>query len=142
MTALPAQRFSIPDRGVLAEGKWADIAVIDFDAVKDATFDNPDRLLLPGIFGRLRVAASGPYDALLVPDSAVVSDQANKLLMVVGEDDVVQPRPVTLGPLHERLRVIRQGIGPDDRVIVEGLLRARPGNPVTPQATTIGGEQQ
>lgn len=98
-----------------------------------ASFANPDGLLVPGIFGRLRVAATQSYPALLVPDEAVVSDQSAKLLMVVGEGDVVQSRVVELGPLHEGLRVIRSGIGAEDRVIVEGLLRARPGATVTPQ---------
>ena len=136
---------------LLDETEWVREGYLDFvDNVFDeatgtirvrATFDNPERLLLPGIFGRLRLAASRPYRALLVPDAAVVSDQSNKLLMVVGDDDVVQPRPVKLGALHDGMRVISDGLGPEDRVIVEGLLRARPGAKVTPQATTLGEQQ-
>ncbi len=130
------------------ETEWTRRGIIDFvdNVFEQATgtirvrarFANPDGLLVPGIFGRLRVAATEPYPALLVPDDAVVSDQSAKLLMVVGEDDVVQPRVVRLGPLYEGLRVIRSGIGADDRVIVDGLLRARPGGKVTPQEKTLG----
>jgi RND family efflux transporter MFP subunit len=99
-----------------------------------ASFSNPDGLLVPGIFGRLRLAASSEYEALLVPERAILSDQSHKMVMVVGADDVVEARRVEPGPLHAGMRVIRDGLHSGDRVIVDGLLRARPGAKVTPQS--------
>lgn len=107
-----------------------------------AEFPNSDGLLLPGIFGRLRLPVSAPYQALLVPDRAIVSDQANKLVMVVGKGNVVKPQPVTLGGIFDGLRVIKSGLAPNDEVIIDGLLRARPGAPVTPQETTLDASAQ
>lgn len=98
---------------------------------------NPDGFLRPGMFGDARVRWSAPYKAMLVPDTAIVTDAALRLVYVVGEDNVVQPRPVELGPLSGSLRVIRSGLGPEDRVVINGLLRARPGTPVTPQLAEI-----
>ena len=102
-----------------------------------AIFDNTDGLLVPGLFGTLRLAASEPYQAVLVPDAAVVSDQSSKLLMTVGADGKVTPKPVVLGGLQDGLRVVKSGVTADDMVIVEGLLMARPGATVTPQETTL-----
>ncbi len=102
-----------------------------------ATFDNPDGLLVPGLFARLRIAASPEYQALLVPDRAIFSDQAAKLVMVVDGEGVVRPRPVVLGPLSGALRVIREGLSGSERIIVDGLLRARPGSKVTPEIVEI-----
>ena len=102
-----------------------------------AVFKNPDLFLAPGVFGRLRLPGSAPYEALLLPDTAVVSDQSNKIVLIVNAENIVEPRVVTLGPLHEGLRVIRSGIGKDDRVIINGLQRARPGAPVVPQDGAI-----
>lgn len=93
--------------------------------------DNPDGLLRPGIFGRLRMAISEPYQALLIPDRALVSDQAAKVVMVVNSDGEVQARPVKPGMLlADEMRVIRDGIQKQDRIIIEGLLKARPGSSV------------
>ena len=72
-----------------------------------AIVDNKDQLLTPGIFGRLQLFG-GEYDALLIPDSAIVSDQARKIVFTVGDDNVVQAKPVTLGPLVDGLRVVRE----------------------------------
>lgn len=99
-------------------------------------------VLVPGLFGRVRVEASRPYEALLVPDEAVLSDQANKIIMTVvpSEEEgvsTVVPRLVTLGPLHRGMRVIRSGLEPDSRIIVAGLMRARPGATVTAVETTL-----
>lgn len=92
---------------------------------------NPDDLLRPGIFGRLRMAISEPYQALLIPDRALVSDQAAKVLMVVNSDGEVKARPVEQGMLlADEMRVIRDGIQKEDRIIIEGLLKARPGSSV------------
>ena len=97
--------------------------------------DNPDGLLRPGLFGRLRMAISEPYQALLIPDRALVSDQAAKVLMVVNSDGEVQATPVIPGMLlADDMRVIRDGIQKDDQIIIEGLLKARPGSSVKTEA--------
>jgi RND family efflux transporter MFP subunit len=98
-----------------------------------AQFSNPDGVLTPGMFARVRVAATAPYEALLVPDVAIGSEQARKFLLVVGPDDVVATKYVTLGQAVDNLRVIKTGIEANDRVVVNGLTRARAGQKVTPQ---------
>jgi RND family efflux transporter MFP subunit len=109
-----------------------------------AVFANPDFFLTPGQFGRLRIPGSGLYRAMLVPDSSIVADQSVKLVMTVGADGTVAPKPVQLGPIVDGLRVIRSGIEPTDQVVIDGLVRARPGGKVTPRpgeikpATTAG----
>jgi RND family efflux transporter MFP subunit len=102
-----------------------------------AVLTNAGSVFQPGMFGRLRLLGSGQYDGLLLPDEAVVSDQATKLVMVVGEDGTVSPHPVTLGPKVDGLRVIKTGIAATDKVIISGLTRARPGAKVTPQEGKI-----
>ena len=99
-----------------------------------AVIPNKDFSILPGQFGRVRLIGSSPYDALLLPDVAIASDQSRKIVFVVKDDDTVEVRPVTLGPLDEGLRVIREGLKPEDRVIIDGLQRARPGAKVAPHA--------
>jgi RND family efflux transporter MFP subunit len=99
-----------------------------------AVFANPNGVLTVGMFARVRVPASPPYEALLVPDAAIGTEQARRLVTVVNAENVVAPKYVTLGQvLPDGLRVIKDGLGPDDRVIVNGQLRARPGQKVTPQ---------
>jgi len=98
-----------------------------------AIVDNRDLSILPGQFARVRVIASGAYEALMIPDAAVANDQSRKIVMVVKPDDTVEARPVTLGPLDDGLRVIKDGLKPDDRVIVDGLQRARVGAKVAPK---------
>lgn len=98
-----------------------------------ATFPNPDHVLLPGMFARLRLYGAGEHDALLVPDAAIVTDQALKLVMIVGDDNIVRAQPVEPGTLIDGLRLIRSGLSADDRVVIKGLLRARPGQAVTPE---------
>jgi multidrug efflux system membrane fusion protein len=99
-----------------------------------AVIPNKDLSILPGQFGRIRLIASAPYEALLVPDTAIATDQARKIVFVVKDDDTVEAKPVTLGPLEEGLRVIREGLTPEDRVVVDGLQRVRVGAKVTPHA--------
>ncbi|MET0630891.1 MAG: efflux RND transporter periplasmic adaptor subunit [Xanthobacteraceae bacterium] len=98
-----------------------------------AEFANADGLFTPGMFARVQVPGSAPYEALLVPDSAIGTEQARKFVLVVGPDNVATLRYVTLGDLVGQLRVIKSGLAPDDRIIVAGLMRARPGAKVTPQ---------
>lgn len=98
-----------------------------------AIFTNKDTLFTPGVFARLALLG-GDYDALLVPDVAVVSDQARKIVFTVGEDNVVKPAPVTLGPIYEGLRVVRTGLKADDKIVIDGIANpaVRPGAKVTP----------
>jgi multidrug efflux system membrane fusion protein len=99
-----------------------------------AVFQNPNGVLTPGMFGRVRVPGSPPYQALLVPDAAIGSEQTRKYVLVVGPDNKVAERFVTLGQLtSDNLRVIKSGLKPDDRIIVEGLMRTRSGQKVNPQ---------
>ncbi|WP_312015176.1 efflux RND transporter periplasmic adaptor subunit [Bradyrhizobium lablabi] len=98
-----------------------------------AIIPNKDLSILPGQFGRVRLIGSAPYEALLIPDTAVATDQSRKIVFVVKDDNTVEAKSVTLGPLDEGLRVIREGIKAEDRVIVDGLQRARVGAKVTPQ---------
>lgn len=107
-----------------------------------AQFDNPDGLLIPGLFGTLRMASSAPYQALLVPDRAVVSDQNHKLLMTVDAEGKVVPKVVELAGMQDGLRVVRSGLEAGDLVIIDGLLMARPGATVTPQETTLTAQDQ
>lgn len=102
-----------------------------------AVVPNPDGFLTPGLFGHMRLLGSGSYDGMLVPDSALVTDQTRRVVLVVGPDGTVAAKPVNLGPLVEGLRVIREGIARSDRVIIEGVQRARPGMKVTAKPGTI-----
>jgi RND family efflux transporter MFP subunit len=98
---------------------------------------NPDRVLLPGFYVRVRVPIDTQQDALLVPDVALGSDQAGRYLLVVNSDNVVEQRKVQTGPAEGELRVIENGLKPDDRVVTAGLLRAIPGQKVDPQLQKI-----
>lgn len=102
-----------------------------------ATLANPNNFIAPGSFGRIRMPASKPFEALLVPDSAVVTDQNRKLVMTVSADGTVVPKPVVPGPLVDNLRAIRSGITAEDQVVINGLMRSRPGSKVTPQPGKI-----
>lgn len=102
-----------------------------------AVFENPDTFLQSGLFGQVRIIGSGRYNAVLVPDEAIVSDQSSKLVMIVGEDNVIAPRQVTLGPIVDGLRVVKAGLTGDETIVVNGLQRARPGSPVTPKRVEI-----
>jgi RND family efflux transporter MFP subunit len=108
-----------------------------------AVIPNKDFSILPGQFGRVRLIGSSPYEALLLPDSAIATDQSRKIVFVVKDDDTVEAKPVILGPLDDGLRVIREGLKAEDRVIVDGLQRARVGAKVSPHtaaAAPAGGK--
>jgi multidrug efflux system membrane fusion protein len=98
-----------------------------------AQVSNAKGLFTPGMFARVRVPASLPYDALLVPDAAIASEQVRKFVMVVNAENTATQKYVTLGQLVGNLRVIKEGLAPDDRVVVNGLSRIRPGVKVNPQ---------
>ncbi len=102
-----------------------------------ATVPNPDLFLVPGEFARVRVAVAPPAPTLMVPDAAVVLDQAQHMVMTVSADGTVVPAPVQTGDLRGGLRVIQSGLAPGDRVIIDGLVHATPGTKVDPQEGTI-----
>ena len=142
---VPAEVRTIAKMPVLGTGK------IDFvdNVINQSTgtirgravFDNADGLFTPGMFGRVRVPGSPVYNALLVPDAAIGTEQIRKFVMVVGADNAVTNRYVTLGQLSDGLRVVKEGLTADDRVIVNGLMRARSGQKVTPQEQQPGAAQ-
>ena len=102
-----------------------------------AEFANSDGTFTPGMFARLRLAAAPPAEALLVPDAAIGTEQVRKFVLAVDADNVAKPKYVTLGPVVDGLRVITDGISPDDRIVINGLMRARPGTKVAPQQGVI-----
>ena len=104
-----------------------------------AEFANPDGTFTPGMFARIQVAAGEPVAALLLPDKAIGTEQVNKFVLVVDNENVARTKYVTLGPLIEGLRVVASGVTADDRVVVNGLMRVRPGAKVTPQQATASG---
>jgi len=145
---------TLPVRIKLAdETEWTRLGTIDFvDNVLSprsgtirtrAIVENKDHLLTPGVFARVQLYG-GEYNGLLIPDSATVSDQARKIVFVVGPDNVVQVRPVTLGPIYEGLRVVTDGLKPDDRVVLDGLANpmVRPGAKIAPQQGKITANAQ
>ena len=103
-----------------------------------AIFDNKDGLLTPGVFARLALFG-GEFNAFLVPDSAIVSDQAKKIVFTVNAENIVTATPVVLGQINEGLRVITSGLKPDDRIVIEGIANpaVRPGAKVDPKPGTI-----
>ena len=103
-----------------------------------AVFDNPRQLFQPGLFARVRLPGSGKYQAILLPDMAVATDQSNRFVFVVADDGTVATKPVVLGPMIDGLRVIRSGVAASDLVIVNGVQRARTGIKVKPEKTVIG----
>jgi multidrug efflux system membrane fusion protein len=111
-----------------------------------AQFANPNALFTPGMFGRIRVPGSPTYTALLVPDAAIGTEQIRKFVYVVDAENTVRQKYIELGTLQGTLRVVRSGLEENDRVVVNGLMRARPGTKVTPlteeQLKTMQQQQQ
>ena len=142
--SLPARLKLIDDADFVHSGKidFVDNAIDRSSGTirARAQFENPQGRLTPGMFGRIRITTSEPAEALLVPDSAVGTEQVQKFVFVVSEDNVVNPKYVTLGPVVDGMRVIASGLDADDDVVVNGLMRIRPGVTVTPeQAATASG---
>ena len=96
-------------------------------------FPNKEGVLRPGLFAQLRIASSPKYNAVLISDLAVGYDQGSPIVYVVGANDVATAKPVKLGALSEGLRVVESGVGPEDRVVVDGIVHLRPGVKVAPQ---------
>ncbi|MYM67084.1 efflux RND transporter periplasmic adaptor subunit [Pseudoduganella sp. FT55W] len=101
-----------------------------------AVFDNKDGLYTPGLFARLQLVGSGTYSATLVADRAITTDQTRKVVLVVGKNNIVEQREVKPGALIDGMRVV-SGVNPGELVIIDGLLRAFPGAPVTPQVVKL-----
>ena len=101
-------------------------------------FANKDRRFTPGMFARVKLIGSAAYDALLINDSAVGTDQSVKFVFKIGADNKVEYAPVKLGPLIDGMRVVREGLKADDVILVKGLQQVRPGMPVTPQLVAMG----
>ncbi len=102
-----------------------------------AIVPNPDRMLRPGLFVRVRVPASGIFQATLVPDQAITSDQAQKIAYVVNSENKVERRNVVIGSREQDLRVVKEGLSRQDRVVIRGIQRARVGQTVKPEETTL-----
>lgn len=126
------------------EEDWPHQGTMDFvDNVVDrgsgtirgrAVFPNREGLITPGQFGRIRIPGSPEYDAILVPDAAIMTDQSRRIVLTIDAEGTVQPRIVRPGPSQPGgLRIVRQGLKPEDRIIINGLVRARPGAKVTPK---------
>jgi RND family efflux transporter MFP subunit len=143
----PAVQIRLQDE---TDYRWTGrLAFVDnaFDAASGvisayALVANPSGFLTPGMFGHMRLQGSRPYAALLVPDQALVTDQSREVVYVVGAQNRVVQRAVEAGPLVDGLRVIRSGLEASDRVVVDGVQRARPGKPVTAQPGHIEPEAQ
>ncbi|MEQ8934811.1 MAG: efflux RND transporter periplasmic adaptor subunit [Amphiplicatus sp.] len=98
-----------------------------------ATFANPDGVLSPGLFGRLKIAGSGEYNAVLIPDTAVQTDQNEKFVWVAAADDTAERRKVELGPVVEGGRIVRAGLNPEDRIIISGTQFVMAGAAIAPK---------
>ncbi len=103
-----------------------------------AVLDNSERRFTPGLFARVKLVGSGQYNAVLVNDSAVGTDQNVRYVFAVSKDNKVEYRAVKLGPLVDGLRVVREGLKPGEYVVVNGLQRVRPGIQVAPQRVAMG----
>jgi RND family efflux transporter MFP subunit len=141
----PATRgFAVPVKlRLIDEAKFVHDGQMDFiDNVIDrstgtirgrASLANADSLFIPGMFARVQVPGSPPYEALMLPEAAIGTEQVRKFVYTVGEDNTVKQNYVTLGQVVDGLQVIKDGLDPEARVVVNGLLRVRPGVKVNPQ---------
>ena len=98
-----------------------------------ATFANAERLLAPGLFARVQIAGGAPRRQILIQDRAIGTDQDRKFVYVVDKDGKAEYRSVKLGPTSDGLRIVRDGLKPGDRIVVNGLQRVRPGAPIAAQ---------
>lgn len=131
------------EMALVSETDWPHLGQIDFvdNALNPETgtilargvFPNQDRLMAPGFFAKVRIPGSAEYDALLVRDAAIADDQGSSYVWVVDAQQKAVYRPVELGPLLDGLRIIRKGLSPNERIIVEGLMAVRNGMPVQPK---------
>ncbi len=104
-----------------------------------AVFDNPDGRLVPGLYARIRLGSGTPREAVLIDDRAIGTDQDKRFVLVVDGDNKTAYREVHLGRLHDGLRIVEDGLKPGERIVVNGLQRVRPGDPVTPHPVAMEG---
>lgn len=135
-------RLALADEQGFPHEGWMDFVDNQLDRgtgtiVARAILPNADLFLAPGLFARLQLPGSGRYRAILVSDDAVAADQAQRFVYVVDADGTARYRAVKPGPLIDGLRVIRDGLGPEDWVIVAGLQRVKPGVKVDAQRSTL-----
>ncbi len=104
-----------------------------------AVFDNPDGRLVPGLYARIRLGSDTPREAVLIDDRAVGTDQDKRFVLVVGDGNRTAYREVRLGKLQDGLRVVEDGLKPGEHIVVNGLQRIRPGDPVTPHPVAMEG---
>ena len=107
-----------------------------------ATFANANSGFTAGQFGHIRVPGSEPYEAILLPETAIVTDQSQKIALVVADDGTVGVKILRVGPNYNGMRIIREGLAPTDKVVINGLMRARPGSKVTAQMGSIEAASQ
>ena len=107
-----------------------------------ARFDNPDRVLQPGMFGRINVPGSLPYKGIMVPDEAIGADQDRRIVYVVDAEGNVSAKPVRTGPRQHGYRVIREGLTGDETIVINGLMRVRPGAKVKAEVVTLPPEAE
>lgn len=108
-----------------------------------AVLPNPDLFVTPGQFGRIRLPSSHEYEGILIPETALLTDQGERIVLTVGDDNVLKTRAVLLGPSQPGgLRVVREGLRSTDRIVINGLQRARPGAKVTPQTGPVAQQPQ
>jgi RND family efflux transporter MFP subunit len=98
-----------------------------------AVFPNPDKLMAPGFFARVRIPGSGQFEGLLIQDRAIADDQGRSFVWVLDQEDQAVYRPIVTGPLLDGLRVVREGLSPDDRVVINGMMSVKNGIKVNPQ---------
>ncbi|MEM1140379.1 MAG: efflux RND transporter periplasmic adaptor subunit [Pseudomonadota bacterium] len=102
-----------------------------------ALFQNRDQLFIPGMFGRLRLLGRTTYKAILVPEEIILTNQTQRFVYVVGEDNIITPRTIELGGMEGELRVVESGLSRDDLVVIGGLMRLRPGIEIDPQQSSL-----
>jgi len=135
-------RLRLADEGEFVHEGYMDFVDNRIDAATGtvqgrAIFTNPDYLLVPGMFARIQLLGEGPYEALLIPDEAIGADQARQFVFVLDADNVAQRRLIETGRLEGGLRIIREGLSRDDRVVINGIQRVRAGSPVDPELVDL-----
>ena len=135
-------KVSLSDRRVPPQEGYLDFSENRIDAASGtmrvrAVLDNPDEVFAPGLFGRINVPGSLPYQGVLIPDEAILADQNRRLVMAVDADGNVSPIPIRPGPRIDGYRVVREGLDGSEVIVIEGLMRARPGSVVAPEMVEL-----
>jgi RND family efflux transporter MFP subunit len=133
---------AVADEAGFPHKGWMDFVDNQFDPdsgtmIGRAIVPNQDLLLSPGLFVRVRIPGSGRHSAILVPDEAIGTDLNQKLVWVIDAENKAQYRAVTIGALHDGLRIVREGVGPEERIVVAGIQKMHPGLVVAPEERTI-----